>query len=174
MCFRSEKETAPKEELDPQRRELIGNVYRLLHNWKTPPGTTADGKFDFKILRGWVEKASELCMQSGHWPIAQQTIGHTLAFAPAGIEGLLANHEAAKVLDDRIHDEMRTGFRLALFNERGVHGFTHGAEELKLADTYRDYAARYDLAKFARIAATLRTLAEGYERDAARDASRSV
>ena len=81
---------------------------------------------------------------------------------------MLTNPAFAKVLDTSEFDDMRTGFRLALFNERGVYGFTHGNEELKIAKSYRDYAARYDAAKFTSIATTLRSLAESYERDAER------
>jgi hypothetical protein len=68
---------------------------------------------------------------------------------------------------------MRTGFRLALFNERGTYGFTHGNEELQIAQKYSDYAAKYDAAKFTLIAATLRSLAESYERDAERESNRN-
>jgi hypothetical protein len=61
---------------------------------------------------------------------------------------------------------------MELFNSRGVHGFTRGQDELKLAASYREHAAKYDLEGYSQIAATLRGLAEGYERDAERDAKK--
>lgn len=91
--------------------------------------------------------------------------------APNG--SMLNNPALAKVLDTSEFDDMRTGLRLALFNERGVHGFTHGSEELEIANRYRDYATKYDAAKFTLIAATLRSLAESYERDAERESKRN-
>ena len=78
----------------------------------------------------------------------------------------------AKVLDASKHDHMRRGFSVELFNHRGVHGFSSGKDELELAKRYRAYADKYDLAKFTRIASSLRGLAESYERDAAREAKR--
>lgn len=52
----------------------------------------------------------------------------------------------AKMLDALEHDHVRRGLRMELFNSRGVHGFTRGQDELKLAASYREHAAKYDLA----------------------------
>lgn len=174
ICFRSEhKKTQPKKILDEKESKKVEHIFRLLQDWKTPPGTTSSDTIDETVLIEWIQEAKRLCVESGHWAIAQQTVGHTFAFPPAGLEGMLANPATAKVLDTFEFDEMRTGFRLALFNERGVYGFTHGKEELKIAQKYRDYAAKYDAAKFTLIAATLCSLAESYERDAERESKRN-
>ena len=173
ICFRSERDRNEPKETDEKKLQTAEHVYRLLHEWKTPPGSTDRDTIDDAILVDWIQEAERLCVNSGHWAIAQQTIGRTFAFYPAGLEGMLTNTALAKVLDTTEFDDMRTGFRLALFNERGVHGFTHGSEELEIAKRYRDYATRYDAAKFTLIAATLRSLAESYERDAERESKRN-
>jgi hypothetical protein len=114
--------------------------------------------------------AEKLCKESGHWKIAQQLIGTSFVYAPLGVEGLLRHPAAAKILDDLDSEEMRRGFTTGLFNLRGVHGYTHGQEELKLANTYSEFAIKFDLAGFVQIAAALRGIAEGYKRESEREA----
>jgi hypothetical protein len=99
-------------------------------------------------------------------------IGKTLTHHPAGLVEMLKLPVVAKTLDALEHDHVRRGLRMELFNSRGVHGFSRGQDELKLAESYRERAKQYDLAAYPRIAATLRSLAEGYEREAERDAKR--
>lgn len=173
ICFRSERESNQPKEIDEKKRKTAEHIFRLLHNWKTPPGTNSRDTIDETVLVEWIRETKRLCVESGHWAIAQQTVGHTFAFHPAGLDGMLTNPAAARILDTSEFDDMRTGFRLALFNERGVHGFTHGNEEFGIAQKYRNYAVRYDAAKFTLIAATLRSLAESYERDAERESKRN-
>ncbi|MDZ4063708.1 MAG: hypothetical protein U1E22_03475 [Coriobacteriia bacterium] len=59
-----------------------------------------------------------------------------------------------------------------LFNKRGVHGFTHGAAERELADSYNAQADAADAAQFHRVAEVMRSLAEGYAAEAERAANR--
>jgi len=172
-CFRSDKKPVASEELDTTQRKQAEHIYSLLFRWQTPPGTTTTGMVDVGLLTEWIQEARRLCEESGHWAVAQQTIGHTFAFPPAGLEGMLTNQSLAMVLDGPDYDEMRIGFRIALFNNRGVHTFTAGKDELRLDKIYREYAEKYDLAKFARIASTLRELADSYQRDAEREAKRN-
>jgi hypothetical protein len=77
-----------------------------------------------------------------------------------------------KTVDSQANEHIRRGMTTELFNSRGVHGFSAGAEERKIAEDYREHAARYDAAKLPRIAASLRGLAETYKRDAEREAKR--
>lgn len=173
LCFRSELERDQPKEIDQKKRAAAEHLFRLLHDWKTPPGITKHGAINEILLVDWMQEVKRLCVESGHWAIAQQIIGQTFAFHPAGIEGMLNNPALAKVLDASESDDMRTGFRLALFNMRGVHGFSHGKDESELAQLYRDNASKYDLAKFTNIATALRNLAESYARDAEQESQRN-
>jgi hypothetical protein len=120
-----------------------------------------------------VAETKKLCEDSGHWAIAQQLIGQALTNQPAGLVGLLSYPEVAKILDHKDFEEMRRGFSIALFNSRGVHGFSSGTEEMQIAKGYRDHAQKYELAGFTRIAVTLRDIADSYKRDAEREAKRN-
>jgi hypothetical protein len=170
---------------DELKRALAKQSYRLLDVWSIPPGTDAVGTpINEAQFVAWFEEAKRLCVASGHWPIAQQQIGHCLVKGPHGfdekglkramrrVEELLQLSVVAKTVDSSDHEHIRRGMTTELFNSRGVHGFSAGAEERKIAEGYREQAARYDAAKLPRIATSLRGLAETYERDAERDAKR--
>lgn len=172
VCFRSENEPEGTTKPDDQKKALAEQSYGLLHHWQTPPGTTREGQMDEAAFSKWLAEVEKLCRESGHWSIGQQRIGHALVYAPAGLEAMFKLPVVAKALDTPAHDHIRRGFQVELFNLRGVHGFTHGRDELELGKKYRAIAERYDLAKYPRIAGTLRGLAESYERDAEREAKR--
>lgn len=172
ICFRSEEEAEKDIEPDPDKKARAQVIYHLLHNWHTPPATTKDGKIDEAAFEKWFADVRGRCEASGHWAIAQQMIGKTLMYHPAGLAEMLNLSVVAKTLDALEHDHVRRGLQMELFNSRGVHGFTRGQDELKLAASYREHAAKYDLAGYSQIAATLRGLAQGYERDAERDAKK--
>ena len=67
---------------------------------------------------------------------------------------------------------MRDGFTTKLFNQRGVHGFSAGKNELKIANFNHERADALDLNGYSRFATTMRDFAKRYKRDAARDAAR--
>jgi hypothetical protein len=168
----SESHGSPPESTE-HKRALAMQAYRLLDVWSIPPGSNVEETaIDEESFVTWFEKAKELCEKSGHWEIAQQRIGHCLINEPAGLEGLLKHPRVAKTMDAAACEDMRQGLTTELFNSRGVHGFSAGKDERDLAGKYRGYAARYDKAKFPRIATSLRELAEGYDWDAERETKR--
>ena len=62
---------------------------------------------------------------------------------------------------------MRNGFRTGTYNSRGVHWVDPtGKPEKELAEQFRSKAEEVENAGFQRFAATLRDLAEGYDREA--------
>jgi hypothetical protein len=64
---------------------------------------------------------------------------------------------------------MRNGYCTAIYNLRGVHWVDPtGKPEKELAEQYRRKADDVENAGFQRFAVTLRELAAGYEREAAR------
>lgn len=171
-CFRSERDRDKPIEIDEQKKGVAEQAYRLLHNWHTPPGTTTDQTMDELVFSAWIDTTRVLCEESGHWIIAQQMIGHSLMYHPVGLEGILKYPAVAKCLDAPEHEHMRRGLTTELFNSRGAHGFSGGKDELEIAKSYRSHADHFDLARYTRVATSLRGLAEGYERDAERDCKR--
>ena len=63
--YRSENiDTAPYQ---PSKKEQIiaENAWELLHKWKTPPGTLANGGFDDGQFESWLQEVIKTCTESG-------------------------------------------------------------------------------------------------------------
>jgi len=99
-------------------------------------------------------------------------IGPVLTWAPQDPDGMWIHNAVAAALNFRNTGDMRSGFTTQLFNDRGVHGFTHGQEERKLASQNREKAEALDSKGYTRFATAMREFAEHYERQAEREAKR--
>lgn len=173
LVFRSKITSEDEcEELDEHKKHLAKNAYKLLTEWKRCPGRQDDGSFSAEVFKGWLNEARKLTEESGHAEVAQIQIGHVLTWAPPDPHGLWIHNAVAAALNFRDTGEMRSGFTTQLFNDRGVHGFTHGQEERKLASQNREKAEALDFRGYTRFATAMREFAERYERDADREAKR--
>ena len=174
LVFRSKKDNDDDtEELDEQKKHLARNAYKLLTEWKRCPGFQKDGAFDVEAFNEWINEARRITEETGHAEVAQIQIGHMLTCAPPDPNGLWIHESVATVLNYRDTGEMRSGFTTELFNQRGVHGFTHGREERKLAKQNREKAEALDARGFTRFATAMREFAEQYNRQAEREEKRS-
>lgn len=173
LVFRS-KNTSEGDckEPDELKKHLATNAYKLLTEWKRCPGTQDDGLFSAEVFSAWINEARRMTEESGHAEVAQIQIGHVLTCAPPDPDGLWIHNAVAAALNFRDTGEMRSGFTTQLFNDRGVHGFTHGQEERKLASENREKAEALDSKGYTRFATAMREFAEQYEREAEREAKR--
>jgi hypothetical protein len=173
--FRSDKANPrTPEDITEQEKRVAQSAYSLLHAWRATPGILADGKFDGARFSSWLDEVKTLSRNSGHFRSAMNQIGHMLAFAPQEPDGLWIHQEIAAALDAKDAVEMREAFTTGLYNRRGVHGFTQGAEERALAAAYREKAAALADRSFHRVAGAVRGLADSYERDSKRESGRDI
>jgi hypothetical protein len=172
VVFRSEHEKEKRPEPTEAQRAVAENAYRLLHGWQTPPGLQADGAFNGPAFTTWLTEVTRKAKESGRLRIAFDQIGKVLAHAPPDPGGLWIHRSAAEALNDRQAPEMRSGFTCAIFNMRGVHGFTAGKEELQLAERFHKQADALEQQGFHRFATAMREFAKSYEREAARESKR--
>ena len=172
LVFRSKRTERPAEEPTEQAKNIATNAYRLLTEWRTPPGCREDGGYDSAALAVWLDAVKKECVNTGHLEVAMMIVGHALIHTPSDPDGLWIHRSAAAALNAKDAGDMRDGFRTELFNSRGVHGFTAGHEERELAAKYRTQADAVETARYHRLATTLRELAESYGHDAERESSR--
>lgn len=173
LVFRSKNTSADdRDEPDEQKKLLAKNAYKLLTEWKRCPGSQDDGSFSVEAYNAWLNEARRLTEESGHADVAQIQIGHVLTCAPPDPDGLWIHSAVAATLNFRDTGEMRSGFTTQLFNDRGVHGFSHGEEERKLASENREKAEALDSEGYTRFATAMREFAEDYEQQAEREANR--
>lgn len=169
LVYRSRHTAQPQQEPDERSKIMAERAWRLLHEWQTPPGIQADGTFSSDQFLAWLRRVKERCTETGHLEVALTTIGEVLIYAPADKDGLWIDQTIAEALNNRDAEEMRNGYKMGWFNSRGVHWVDPtGKPERDLAKQFRRKAEDVENAGFHRLSATLRSLADDYDREAER------
>jgi len=167
LIYRSKNEDQPSKELSEEAKAIATNAWRLLYEWKTPPGIKEDGTFSEEHFNKWLQRVKTLCQESGHLEVAMIHVGEVLIHAPTDPDGLWIHRAVAKALNDRDADDMRRGFSTGTYNSRGAHFVDPtGKPEKELAEQFRRKAEDVEDAGFHRFAVTLRDVADSYEREA--------
>jgi len=167
VIYRSKNVEKQFTEPSEQQKNNAWNAYQLLRAWKTPPGTLPDGSFSSKTLSKWLINVKLACEKSGHLDAALSTIGNVFIHMPPDPDGLWIHHTAANALNARDAEKIRDGFRIGIFNSRGIHWEDPtGKSEEEFAAKYRQRAEEVETHGYHRLAATLRDLAYSYEREA--------
>ncbi len=162
--YKSKKVLVNKHEQNESEKAIATNAWHLLYHWKTPPGKINDGQFDGEHFKKWLKDVKTICKESGHFEVAQVTIGQVLFYTPADPSGFWINITVAEELNRKDADKMRNGFSTQVFNSRGAHWIDpSGKPELELAAEYKKKAEETENQGFPRFAVTLRKIAEGYE-----------
>lgn len=159
----------PREEKTPTAQEetIAKNIWRLLHGWNTPPGMQSDGTFSASAFESWVAEVTRVCTELDHLDVAMLHLGCVLFYAPPDPDGLWIHRSIAAFLNGKDAGKSRQGFAQQVTNSRGVHWIDPtGTPERELAKSYRDKAESIENAGFQRFAATLRAIADEYEREA--------
>ncbi|MFJ4493894.1 hypothetical protein [Pseudomonas atacamensis] len=169
LIYRSNKEEQSPREHTEKSKEIATNAWRLLHKWKTPPGTLEDGTFSKERFTEWLRKVKEDCAESGHLEVALINVGEVLIHCPPDPDGLWIHRTVAAALNDREADDMRAGFKTGTYNSRGAHWVDpSGKPERELAEQFRSKAEDVENAGYQRFAVTLKALADGYDWEAER------
>ena len=169
LIYRSEKEDQPPKEPTEESKAIATNAWRLLREWKTPPGTHKDGTFSEDRFTEWLQRVKFICTESGHLEVALINIGEVLIHAPEDPDGLWIHRAVATELNDREADKLRNGFGTGTINSRGIHEVDpSGKPERELAEQFRNKAEEIENAGFQRFAVILRDLADSYDQDAER------
>ena len=165
----SKNEKEQDKEISGERKRLADYACELIRNWQRPPGTQDDGSFSDKDLKSWYEEVDVKTTRSGHHDAAMKRLGHVLFYSGKDENGLWIRQSVAEILDEKENDGMRKGFRLEVFNSRGVHKIDPSGEpERKLAELWRERAEEVDKRGFSYFATALRKLAKFYDKEAER------
>lgn len=169
LMYKSDKKDKSENNPTEQQKAIATNAYKLLREWKTPPGTLPNGSFSNDHFKEWLETVKKECSESGHLDVALSTIGQVLIYAPPDPSGLWINKTVADALNSKDAEAMRSGYRIGIYNSRGVHFVDPtGKPELELSAKYSKQAEDVENAGYHRFASTLRGLAESYTNDAKR------
>ncbi len=91
---------------------------------------------------------------------------------PGVADSLWIHPAVAEALNAKDAKPMRSGFAAEFYNQRGVHGFSAGREERELSRINRERAEALEILGYSRFATAMRELADNYEQEAEREASR--
>ena len=164
LIYRSKKKTESPKEFSERDKAIAKNAYKLLDEWKTPPGTQSDDQFLPEQFEEWLNRTKEECAKTGHLEVALIHIGNVLIHAPSDPEGLWIHRIVASALNAKDAEEMRNGFWTGILNSRGAYEIDPtGKPERALAEKYKQKSEEVENAGYHRLAVTLRKLAEGYE-----------
>jgi hypothetical protein len=163
--------TNEADEPDAYHLRVASNAYRLLRSIDSLPGTSEDGRIDPDALGSWVTDVLERASSSNRLDVAKQHVGALLANAPSDPDGVWPCQTVRDFIEDLHSEHVDDGFRMAIFNRRGVtsRGLQDGGgQEMALVEKYRQAAASV-ADGWPRTAAVLRSLATAYESEARRE-----
>jgi hypothetical protein len=128
------------------------------------PGGTAD-------LAAWIREAREWFTTLKCLDIGDAQLGELLGSSPAGADGVWPASDVCEAVEQAASASLENGLHVGRFNMRGTTSRAvddGGEQERVLAERYRRDAAALE-GRWPRVAAVLRDLARGYERDARRN-----
>ena len=154
---------------DPERRDALGRAaYRLLDCVRRLPGVDTEGTGDADVLNRWVTEARRLCAEHGRAGIGDERIGQLLSRAPSEEDGSWPCRPVCDVLDRAASQDVARGFRVGVYNARGVvtRGVDDGGvQERELSARYRAWAERLAF-DYPYVANILERIAKHYDREA--------
>ncbi len=143
-------------------------AYRLLGHVARIPGSDTEDRIDAEVLSGWVADARRLCGQHGRMEIGDQEIGQLLSKAPSEEDGSWPCRPVCDVLERVASQDVAIGFRVGVYNARGVvsRGLeAGGVRERELSARYRAWSERLAF-DYPYVSNILERIAKRYDREA--------
>ncbi len=143
-------------------------AYRLLSEFTAVPGVH-DGQIDAEILSAWIEVVRAIAKEDDRSEIADEFIGHLLAYAPPDPDGAWPHRVVRDLIEEVSSTHLETGIDTERFNiagrphARALYG--GGSRERDIAEQFRDWSKK--AGAWPRTRAMLERIAESWDRFAA-------
>lgn len=148
------------------QRGLALAAHELLDQVKKIPGTDENGTIDAAVLAAWLAEVRRLCREYGRVDIGDECLGHLLAKAPEGENGIWPCIAVCEAMEGIASSEIATGFQIGVYNSRGVHSRGEGGEqERELAAKFRAWAEHLQFS-YPYVGGVIEGIAASYEREA--------
>ena len=169
---KSEHDVEPTEE-SKNRAHL---AWKLLNDWKLPPGVDKDGNVDSRALKDWVLVARGTAEEKDRAAIADQQIGEVLYHMPIDPEDGIWPHVALRdLLEELVCEDIEEGVGLEQYNSRGVVSkamYEGGAKERAISVQWKD-RANFLATRWPRVSALCERISTSWEREAVREDERA-
>lgn len=165
ISLRYPRQQGGEEPFNEGARNAASHAWKILHACKRMPGTGSDGRIAADAFTKFIDSVQELCGKADRQAEGDLSLGEILAHAPADEDGTWPFAPAREVLERSGADDLRQGFRLGVFNKRGVtcrSPCEGGGQERNLATYYRSQAERVQYSH-PNVAAMLEGIAKNYE-----------
>ena len=140
-------------------------AYRLVSEFTTIPGTH-DGQIDPEILSGWIEVVRAIAKENDRSEIADEFIGHLLAYAPPDPDSVWPHIVVRDLIERLSSAHLETGIDVERFNMAGrFHAralYDGGSRERGVAEQFRDWSKK--TVAWPRTSAMLERIAESWDR----------
>ena len=154
----SEVKTIPK---------AIGDrLFQITFRYSIIPGTDWDGKFHSDVFENWMKEVVEWSKENDRFEVSMHTIGNALSYVEFNAAGLIES-TIMDELNKIDNEELRKGYKLGIFNQRGVHWVDpEGKPEKELSAKYRQRAEAVEVLGYSRFALLLRSISDRYQEEA--------
>ncbi len=165
--YKKRHETASDQVLPPAVRERL---FQLTYHYRIIPGTDWNGVFHSDIFTSWLTTVKAWAKENDRYEVSMHTIGGGLSYAKFSENGSI-DHAIMSELNAVDNNELREGYRLGIFNQRGVHWIDpEGKPEKELAQKYNQRADAAEALGYSRFSGLLREIAMGYLSEAKENA----
>ncbi|MFA8360386.1 hypothetical protein ACEPT7_21130 [Burkholderia ubonensis] len=108
----------PVQEFERQRAMV---AWRVLKEWRTPPGMDSSGNLDHSLLTAWLTTARHAAAVKDRAEVADHCIGAVLLHTPRDpVSGNWPSTVFARVLEELVSEAVESGLEVEAFNTRGV------------------------------------------------------
>ena len=144
-------------------------LWEIFYHYCVVPGTDWEGNYDENKFNRWISYCKEWGHNEDRTEIVLQIIGNGLSYATVCENGL-PDMFIMKELNKPDNEEMRLGYRIGVYNQRGVSCIDpEGKPEYELAGKFEKMSNDAESLGYAKYAEILHLIAEEYVEEAKRN-----
>ena len=131
-------------------KAVSDRIFQITFQYGIVPGTDWNGNFHSDVFGKWMKEVVEWSRENDRFEVSMHTVGGALSYVAFDDAGLIDASILAE-LNKPESDELRKGYRLGTFNQRGVHWIDpEGKPEKELAAQYEKRADAVEALGYSR------------------------
>lgn len=138
IIYRKDGEDVQKEQTEEEKRhtEILYKLFSMAHFCPAEK----DGVVDAHELEQWIEDFKALLKHNHQSSLFGFLTGRLWVYSPVGKDGHYPCEAVRNVIEQYPDDDMKSEYRVGLYNKRGVFSPSAGRDERVLAQGYKDNA----------------------------------